>query len=132
MAAINQVVIALLFHVFDLATGLIGAVRTGTLESSKMRDGLFKKIGFVCCYALALLIDTQGELIGLNLNTKILPVIIIYAVTTEIISIIENISVINPNLLPDKLQSLFQINQKGDDKHAEDIGRTELVHKNCK
>lgn len=126
MIGLNQIVVALIFHLLDLATGLIGAFRTGTLESSKMRDGLFKKIGFIFCYVLALLIDNEGQLIGFNLSTRILPVIIVYAVTTEIISIIENISVINPDLLPDKLKSLFQINQKGD-THAENSERTELV-----
>lgn len=119
MTALNQIVIALIFHLLDLASGLIGAIRTGTLQSSKMRDGMFKKVGFIFCYALALLIDTEGAMIGFNLNTKILPVIIVYAVTTEIISIIENISKINPDLIPEKLQSLFQISRKGEKEDAE-------------
>ena len=44
--------IALIFNGMDLVTGILGAIRDGeNLQSSKLRDGLFKKVGFVCCYA---------------------------------------------------------------------------------
>lgn len=119
MYGVSQVGIACIFHLFDLLTGIIGAVREHNLQSAKMRDGLFKKIGFLCCYVLSILLDTQSESIGLELHVKILPIIIVYAVTTELISITENISKINPDLLPDKLLRLFHINTKeGDDKDA--------------
>ena len=118
MYGIYQMGIACCFHVFDLLTGIIGAVREHNLESSKMRDGLFKKVGFLCCYALAILLDTQAVAIGLTLNVKILPVIVVYAVTTEIISILENISKINPDLLPDKLLNMFHIKKEEGEKDA--------------
>ena len=69
MYGIYQVGIACCFHVFDLLTGIIGAVREHNLESGKMRDGLFKKVGFLCCYTLAILLDTQAVAIGLTLKT---------------------------------------------------------------
>lgn len=116
MYGISQVGIACCFHVFDLLTGIIAAVRMHDLQSGKMRDGLFKKIGFLCCYALAIMVDTQAVSIGLKTGVSILPVIIIYAVSTEVISIIENISKINPDLLPDKLMGLFKIGQQEDKK----------------
>lgn len=122
MYGVSQVGIACCFHVFDLLTGIIGAVREHNLESAKMRDGLFKKVGFLCCYALAILLDTQALTIGLTLNVKVLPVIVVYAVTTEIISILENISKINPDLLPNKLMDLFHIKKE---EGEEDAGHTE-------
>ena len=103
MYGLHQIVVALCFHGIDLVTGLIGAVKNHELKSAKMRDGIFKKLGFVLCYVLALLVDTQQDVIGLHLDAKILPLIIVYSVTTEIVSIIENIARINPDLLPDKL-----------------------------
>ena len=109
MYGLNQIILALIFHALDLVSGLIGAVRQGNLQSSRLRDGMFKKVGFILCYVLALLIDTKGAEIGLSFGTKILPIIIIYAVTTEIISILENICKINPDLVPAKLKSIFQI-----------------------
>ena len=118
MTGLNQIVIALIFHLMDLVTGLIGAVRQGKLQSSKMRDGMFKKVGFIFCYVLAFLIDNNAQTIGLNIRTNILPIIIVYAVTTEIVSIIENICKINPDLMPAKIMSLFQLDKQ---KEGEDI-----------
>ena len=112
MTALNQIVVALIFHLLDLVTGLIGAIRQGKLQSSKMRDGMFKKVGFIFCYVLAFLIDNNASTVGLNIRTSILPVIIVYAVTTE------NICKINPDLMPAKIMSLFQIDKQkegGDD-----------------
>ena len=115
MYGMIQVGVACCFHLFDLLTGIIGAVREHNLQSAKMRDGLFKKVGFLCCYALAILVDTQGTNIGLDISVNILPVIVVYTVTTEIISIIENISRINPDLVPDKVKKLFHLKEGGAD-----------------
>lgn len=118
MGQFIPVVIAIVFHVLDLITGLIGAVRNKDLQSAKMRDGLFKKVGYIFCYVVAYLIDTYGTIIGLQISVKVMPIIVLYAVTTEIISIIENISKINPELIPEKLTKLFHISTKGENKDA--------------
>ena len=117
MAGLTQIGIALVFHLVDLISGLLGAIKNKDLKSSKMRDGLFKKLGFILCYVLAFLLDTQGSAIGFHFDTKILPIVIVYAVTTEIVSIIENINKINPDLLPEKLQSIFDVKPE-ERKHA--------------
>lgn len=114
MTALSQIIIALVFHALDLASGLIAAFKNKNLQSGKMRDGMFKKVGFILCYALAFLIDTEGPAIGLNISVRILPIIIIYSVTTEIVSILENISKINPDLLPAKLYAIFQVQKEGE------------------
>lgn len=109
MSELHQIGIAVIFHLIDLASGLIAAIRRKELQSAKMRDGLFKKIGFIFCYLLAFIIDTQGAYIGFQLGTAILPVFVIYAITTELVSIIENVSKINPDLIPEKLQEMFHV-----------------------
>ena len=78
---------------------------------------MFKKVGFMCCYALALLIDQNAGSIGLPISEKVLPVIIVYAVTTEIVSIIENIGKINPDLVPARIMNLFQVDKENGVKH---------------
>lgn len=109
-------IIALIFNAFDLISGIIAAVREKNLQSSKLRDGLFKKVGFIFCYVLAWLIDEKGYLVGFHFDVSFQIIIVTYVVGTELVSIIENISKINPDLLPDKLKSLFHINDgtKGD------------------
>lgn len=109
MEQFYPIIVALVFNALDLVTGIITAVKNKDIQSSKLRDGLFKKVGFVLCYFVAWLIDTQGELIGFQLGTSILPIIILYVCTTELVSILENISKINPDILPEKLMELFHI-----------------------
>lgn len=106
------IVVALFFNALDLLTGIITAIKNKNIKSSKLRDGLFKKVGFLICYFLALMIDTEGSLIGFQIVTPILPIVILYTCTTELVSILENISKINPDLLPEKLMEMFNVSNR--------------------
>lgn len=112
MTQFAPVGVALVFNAIDIVSGIIAGIKNKNIQSSKLRDGLFKKVGFIFCYVLAWLVDTQGSLIGFQINVQILPIIILYVCTTELVSIIENICKINPDLLPDKLMSLFNIQKE--------------------
>lgn len=103
------IIIALVFNALDLITGIITAIKDKDIQSSKLRDGLFKKVGFILCYFVAWLVDNEGSLIGFQLGTAILPIILLYVCTTELVSILENICKINPDLLPEKLMEIFHI-----------------------
>lgn len=104
------VIVAIVFNALDLICGIISALKNKDLQSSRLRDGLFKKVGFILCYFVAWLIDTQGGRIGFNLSVSILPIIVFYVCATELVSILENISKLNSDLLPEKLKELFHIN----------------------
>lgn len=104
--------IALVFNAVDIVTGVISALKNKDVKSNKLRDGLFKKVGFIICYFVAWLVDTQGDIIGFHIDVSILPILIIYACTTELVSILENICKINPDLLPDKLMQIFHLTNK--------------------
>lgn len=112
MTQFAPVGVALIFNAIDIVSGIIAGIKNKNIQSSKLRDGLFKKVGFIFCYILAWLVDTQGSLIGFQISVQILPIIILYVCTTELVSIIENICKINPDLLPDKLMSLFNIQKE--------------------
>lgn len=104
--------IVLVFNAVDIVTGVISALKNKDVKSNKLRDGLFKKVGFIICYFVAWLVDTQGDIIGFHIDVSILPILIIYACTTELVSILENICKINPDLLPDKLMQIFHLTNK--------------------
>ena len=116
MKQFYPVILALIFNALDIISGLIAGVRNKDIQSSKLRDGLFKKVGFIFCYLMAWLIDTQGDMIGFQISVKILPIIILYVCTTEVVSILENISKINSDLLPSKLMELFHIQKEQDNE----------------
>lgn len=113
MTAIYSVICALVFNVLDILSGLIAAIKNKNLESGKLRDGLFKKVGFIFCYFMAWLLDAHGTEIGFSIGVSVLPIIILYVCTTEIVSITENISKINPDIVPEKLLEMLHI---GNDK----------------
>lgn len=103
----HQIVIALLFNIIDLVTGFTAALKNKELQSSKMRDGVFKKCGFILTYIVAYLIDVYGCQIGMAIGFDVLPIMIAYTIAIELVSICENIHKINPDLLPEKLISIL-------------------------
>lgn len=109
MVNLTSVVVALGFNVLDLCSGFVSAIKNKEIQSSKLRDGLFKKVGFIFCYFVAWVIDNYGSTVGFHFDFRILPVILFYVCTTELVSILENISKINTDILPDKLMQLFHI-----------------------
>ena len=115
MQTLYPIIVALVFNATDLITGVISAVKEKSIKSSKLRDGLFKKVGFIICYFVAWMVDTKGAYIGFNLGANVLPIIILYVCTTELVSIIENICKINSDLLPEKLLDFFQLTKKRGD-----------------
>lgn len=105
------ILVALIFNGLDLITGIVGALRDGEqIKSSKLRDGLFKKVGFIFCYTLGIMINYAENFIVLPFGVDLVPVICTYAIITEVVSIIENIAKINPDILPDKLKELIGYN----------------------
>lgn len=109
MPQLYAIFVALIFNGLDLISGIISALKMKDLQSSKLRDGLFKKVGFMLCYFVAWLIDTQGNNIGFQFGVPILPVITLYVCTTELVSILENICKINPDIIPEKIMDMFHV-----------------------
>lgn len=105
------ILVALVFNGLDLITGTVGAIRNGEqIKSSKLRDGLFKKVGFIFCYTLGIAINYAESYLTLPFGLDLVPVICTYAIITEVVSIVENISKINPDILPEKLKELIGYN----------------------
>lgn len=109
----HGIAVALVFNATDLVTGIISAIKGHDLQSSKLRDGIFKKVGFLICYFLALMIDLYGSEVGFNLNVELLPVVLGFICLTETISVIENLAKIT-DIVPEKLLSLFHISKEGE------------------
>lgn len=109
------ILVALVFNGLDLITGIVGAIRKGEeIRSNKLRDGLFKKVGFIFCYTLGIAINYAETYLTLPFGVDLVPVICTYAIITEVVSIIENISKINSDILPDKLKALIGYKEGGE------------------
>ena len=114
MIFISIIVISLIFNATDFLTGFLIAWKNNEIKSSKLRDGFFKKIGFILCYFLGLLLEYAEKIYEFGFNVNILPFICGYVILTEIISIIENIGKINPEILPEKLLKIIGIKKEGE------------------
>lgn len=95
------------FILLDLVTGLIKAFKEKNYSSTVMREGLYHKSGSLLCVLFGVLVDyTQGYL-DLGVQIPVAFSICAYICLMEIGSIIENVCVINPEILPDKLKEYF-------------------------
>lgn len=109
--------IALIFNLFDFVTGIVKALKSDDkLNSTKMRDGFFKKVGFIFTYILALLLNHSKQYFNFEFPIDLVPIICGWTVLTEIISIIENICQINTDFVPSVLKNLIGI--KEDESNA--------------
>ena len=99
--------IAFAFIVLDFFTGLIKALATHSFTSTNMREGLFHKVGLILCMILGFLVDHAQGYIDLGISVPVAAAVCVYICLMEITSIIENICKINPDILPEKLATLF-------------------------
>lgn len=96
------------FILLDFITGLVKAFKTKQFTSSVMRQGLFHKAGSVLVIMFGALVDYAQVYIDLGVSIPVATTICVYICLMEIGSIIENVCVINPRIIPNKLQSYFQ------------------------
>lgn len=95
------------FILLDMITGLIKAFKNKEYNSSIMREGLFHKAGSILVIVFGALVDYAQGYMDIGISIPVALSLCIYIVMMEIGSIIENVCLINPQILPDKLKSYF-------------------------
>lgn len=100
----------------DYISGIAAAASRGDLQSSKMREGLWHKLGEVGAILLAYLVAEEGHYIGLPYQIDLLiPAVIIWLSVMEITSILENLTLLNPDLASDGFLRIFRRTADTDD-----------------
>lgn len=102
----QPIVVASVMMILDIVTGFAGAAKNKTIESGKMREGLWHKAGFFGLIALAFIYEVaamwmnfESAAIGLGMAIPELPAVsgaCIFIVATEIVSVCENLCTLNP------------------------------------
>lgn len=87
------------FILLDIATGLAQAIYNGEVSSKILRNGMFHKLSYVFAIALALLVEYAGRYLELGFDVTLFIPLAVYIVLTESVSILENITCINPDLI---------------------------------
>lgn len=100
----------------DYISGIAAAASRGDLQSSKMREGLWHKLGEVGAILLAYLVAEEGHYIGLPYQIDLLiPAVIIWLSVMEITSILENLTLLNPDLAIAGFLRIFRRTDDTDD-----------------
>lgn len=94
----TALIVVTVFIAFDILTGWLKALYTGTFNSSIMREGLFHKLGELLALALGYACEFTFPLINMNVNVPFAAAISVYIVIMEVASIVENLSKMNPEL----------------------------------
>lgn len=108
MFSLIVIVIALAFILLDFLTGIIKALKNKEFTSTKMREGLYHKIGFILTVGFGYLVDFAQGYVDIGVTLPIKEVFSIYIIVAEIGSIIENLGEINPNVLPQSITKHFK------------------------
>ena len=104
-----------IFILFDFITGLIKAFKNKEYTSTVMREGLYHKAGSVLVIGFGALVDYGQTFLDLGITIPVGLTLCAYIVLMEIGSIIENVCLINPKILPEKLKSYFKkLSNKGE------------------
>ena len=91
-------IIVLGFIVFDVVTGLIKAGYNGKYNSVIMRQGGFHKSMEVMAMAVAYFVEYAVAYINIGVDVPAVPAVTVYICIMELISILENICAVNPQM----------------------------------
>ena len=91
-------IIVLGFIVFDVVTGLIKAGYNGNYNSAIMRQGGFHKSMEVMAMAVAYFVEYAAVYANIGVDVPAVPAVTVYICIMELISILENICAVNPQM----------------------------------
>ena len=87
-----------IFIVFDILTGLITAAYHKNINSTKLRMGLYHKMSEILTVIGATALEYGMQYINLNIDIPIVKGVVTYICIMELISIMENLGELNPQL----------------------------------
>ena len=88
-----------MFMLADIVSGFIKAWHDNNLQSRALRNGLFHKAAFLGLIGVAQLTELAADKMPeIELNVPIVGAICAYIVLTELVSVLENLRDINPDI----------------------------------
>lgn len=114
-----EVKLSLAFMFIDVLTGVLKAVKNKELNSTKAREGIYKKASFILFIAFGYLADYALQYVNMGFNFPAAATICTLVIVTEAISILENLGKINPELVKLVAPFLSALNNKEGVKNEE-------------
>lgn len=102
-------VFALVFILLDVMTGIAKGASQHNLSSEKMKSGFWHKLGIIAALVVAGLLDAAAATgLDLGFEVPVFEAVCTYVVLMELLSILENIAEINPELAGSHVFQLLQ------------------------
>ena len=119
------IILVFILIVLDIISGIAAAFMKKTIDSTVMRRGLWHKASYVLVILLAITLEwavsVGGPALGIGLDLPIIVPTCIYLGLTEISSIGENLSQIDPSLRSAPVFSVLgRVKPTEDDKEQEE------------
>lgn len=95
---VGPLVVVIIFITFDIGTGWLKALSTGTADSSIMRKGLFRKLAEILAVLFGYTCEIVFPLVDIDVSIPLAAGISTYIVIMETASIVENLAIMNPKL----------------------------------
>lgn len=86
------------FILFDIITGFIKAFYHKKINSTALRKGLFHKLSEIIAVAGCWLFEFGAKYLNINIDLPLVASVSAYISIMELISILENLSEVNPSL----------------------------------
>lgn len=91
-------IIPFILIAFDVITGLLSAWANQKLSSSAMRKGLINKLAEIISIALGYFVDEAQAVLALGINVPMFASVSVYICVMELVSVMENLGNLNPEL----------------------------------
>lgn len=99
MTNLTVIGITCVFMLADIISGFLKAWKMHDIKSRALRAGLFHKAAFLATIGLAQLTELAADRIPeIELNLPITSAICAYIILTELVSVLENLRDINPDI----------------------------------
>ena len=115
-----EVKLAVAFMMVDVFTGILKAVKNKELNSTRAREGIYKKASFILFIAFGYLADYAMGYVDLGFNFPAAATICTLIILTEAISVLENLGQINPDLVKLVAPFLSALNSKKEEGERND------------
>ena len=102
------IIIACCFMLLDIITGFTQAVINKNVDSKVMKRGLLHKCGFMLAIVFGCLCEYAMSYVDLGFTIPIQDAVCIYIIVTEVMSNLENLGRISPDLANAKFMELFK------------------------
>ena len=102
------VVIACVFMVLDLVSGFCAAVKNHEVQSTKMKQGLWHKCGFMLAIVFGVMCEYAMNYVDLGFTIPVQVAVCTFIICIEIMSIIENLGKLSPELAGSEFLKIFK------------------------